>query len=88
MIKKELAKDLLSLLDEGKTDELQKLCETFDFCHNQVANDRVRNMPACGYTKKVGDIAVRGGELAKEALKYLRNNDLSALRTVLEQHAA
>lgn len=88
MIKKELARDLLSFLDKGKTDELQELCETFDFCHNRVANDRVHGVPEHGYTKKVGDVAVQGGELAKEVLEHLRNNDLSALRAVLELHAA
>lgn len=88
MIKKKLATDLLSFLDEGKTDELQRLCETFDFCHNQVTNDRVHDLPAHGYTKRMGDIAAQGGELAKEALKHLRNNDLSALRSALERHAA
>ena len=88
MNKKEFAGNLLSLLREGKHFEVGKICEAMDFCSVAAQNDRAFSIPAGGYSKKDGDVAIENGEIAREVLIHLDRDDLNAAKILLKQYAA
>lgn len=86
MNKKELAGNLLSLLREGRTDEMEMVCEAMDRCRIHAQGDRAKDISPVVYTKEEADMVINNGVLVSEVLKRLREDDFRAVEVVLQRY--
>lgn len=88
MEKKEFAGTLLQLLQKGKMEEAEELCETVDFCRLRALRDREAHIPPRGYTAKEADAVIDNGPIAAAVLVFLRAGCHCEAEDLLKQYAA
>ena len=88
-MKKEIAKEMLLHLRNGRPDNLMLICEMTVVCRDHVIRNRENNNRGSSmYTPEEGEIAVIGGELVDEVLPLLKKEDLNGVEAVLRVYAS